>query len=426
MEIWERHRLGELVSINVENINKEYPFDNIYYFDISSVGSGEVYDIDAIELASAPSRAKRLVQEGSTIVATVRPGNRSFYFFSSPRPNDVVSTGFAVIKPNVASLHAKFLYYLVTDYSFTNYLVSVEKGANYPAVTAADIGKASVLIPPFSTQKKIAYILSAYDNLIENNLKRIKLLEELAQITYEQWFVRMKFSGYETTAIHAETGLPEGWEYKRLDEVFDFSNGHAFYTKGYSDTGYDVIDLGNISTSSDLLISGNEKKISDELYEQSSKFHLQKFDVVVAMTDMTKELGILAKSAIIDKDNKYVLNQRVGRLRPREKYFDYSFIHATLNDPRFIKTMHSVSKGAVQFYYNTKDIINYQVVMPSAEIINNFQNVYKPYLETRLLLKAQNTLLSEARNILLPRLMAGMIDVDYIELPSVQSDMEEA
>lgn len=317
------------------------------------------------------------------------------------------------------------------DPDFVYYMLKV----NLPKVENANPGTASgrhhvsksnfcaikIWVPEHKeTQHKIASILSAYDDLIENNLKRIKLLEEKAQLTYEEWFVRMKFPGHETTPINKETGLPEGWERKKINEIADFQNGYAFYTKGYSDSGYAVIDLANVSEWGDLNITGKEKFISEELYESFPKFHLQKYDIIIAMTDVTSALRILAKSAIIDKDNTYALNQRVGMLRPNTDLFDYSFLYALLSDIRFIERMKTLSKGAVQFYFNTKDIVNYETFVPSKEIIDEFVKQYKPILELRMKLKDQNNSLKEARDILLPRLMTGMIDVEQMKLENLQ------
>lgn len=289
-------------------------------------------------------------------------------------------------------------------------------GSTVKGIRLETLKSLKIQLPPLQTQRKIAAILSAYDDLIENNLKRIKLLEEKAQLTYEEWFVKIRFPGYETAKFDEVTGLPEGWEKKMLSEISDFQNGYAFYTKGYSDNGYAVIDLGNVSEYGDLNITGKEKFISEELYRGLPKFHLKKYDIVIAMTDVTSALRILAKSAIIDKNDTYALNQRVGMLRPKTDLFDYSFLYALLGDPRFIERMKAMSKGAVQFYFNTKDIINYESFLPTKNIIDEFILIYKPLLELRMKLKEQNQLLKEARDILLPRLMSGMINVEKLEL----------
>ncbi|MFZ2451614.1 MAG: restriction endonuclease subunit S [Methylovulum miyakonense] len=365
------------------------------------------------------------LKANDVVLAMDRPvvgGNLKFAWLTEYDPK-------ALLVQRVARLRAKegldqiYLRYVISDPAFRMYVDTITTGANIPHISGPDIRDYKFPLLPISTQQKIATILSAYDDLIENNLKRIKLLEEMAQITYEEWFVRLKFPGHETTPMDSDSGLPTGWEFKKLDDIFEFSNGYAFYTKGYSEKGYVVVDLGNISKTSDLIFSGNEKKISRALYQQSSKFHLKKYDVVIAMTDITKELGILAKSAIIDADDKYVLNQRVGRIRPKHDFFDYSFIYSVLNDRRFISSMHSKSKGAVQFYFNTSDIVDYMVVLPGPITIKQFQKLYKPFLEARAILKQKNILLAEARDILLPRLMTGMIDVEQLVLPEAFSDM---
>jgi type I restriction enzyme S subunit len=315
----------------------------------------------------------------------------------------------------------RFIYYLLKTLNLGYYDV----GNANPTLNRNHIHKLKIQRPPLPAQRKIAAILSAYDNLIENNLKRIKLLEEKAKLTYEEWFVRMKFPRHESTPINEETGLPEGWEKKKIKEIANFQNGYAFYTKGYSDSGFAVIDLANVSEYGDLNITGKEKFISEELYESLPKFHLQKYDIVIAMTDVTSALRILAKSAIIDKSNTYALNQRVGMLRPNTDFFDYSFLYALLSDPRFIDRMKAMSKGAVQFYFNTKDIVNYETFVPKREIIDAFIKGYKPLLESRMKLKNQNQLLKEARDILIPRLMTGMIDVDRLDLSAFEGGDSE-
>ena len=99
MSEWEQIELGELININKSSINKNYKFKNIRYYDISTIGTGLAGNPKYIHILDAPSRAKRLIKKGDTILSTVRPGNRSFYYFKSSEDNDVASTGFAVISP---------------------------------------------------------------------------------------------------------------------------------------------------------------------------------------------------------------------------------------------------------------------------------------------------------------------------------------
>ncbi len=211
---WEKGTVFDLCDINPENIQRNYPHDYIRYFDITSVGSGVVTTNDEIPLNGAPSRAKRVVRSNDTILATVRPGNRSFYYFKTAFENSIASTGFAVLRPKAEKADPRFLYYLVTDPLFTAYLVAYEQGANYPAVNPDIIGSKPIEYPHLPTQRKIASILSSYDDLIENNLKRIKLLEEKAQLHYKIEFGEYQFGDKEPQ------NLPKGWAIKTIGDIY--------------------------------------------------------------------------------------------------------------------------------------------------------------------------------------------------------------
>jgi type I restriction enzyme, S subunit len=151
-----------------------------------------------------------------------------------------------VLTPILEKIDKKFLFYLTTNQNFIKYLVANEKGATYPAVTPDIFHRANIKLPPIVSQQKIAAILSAYDDLIENNLKRIKLLEEMAQITYEEWFVRLKFPGHETTPIDSETGLSEGWSEAEIPAI-SFINANSIKTKNVPET-IKYIDIASTDT----------------------------------------------------------------------------------------------------------------------------------------------------------------------------------
>lgn len=212
--------LGSIVSINPESIGKGYPYTEIEYIDISSVGSGNLSEIKMYNIVDAPSRAKRLVSHGDLILSTVRPNRRSFLFIKHPSPHMVVSTGFAVLRPS-RDIDPRFLYYIVTDQLFTDYLTANAKGAAYPAVDTDTIARAEVFLPPLPAQRKIAAILSAYDDLIENNTRRIKILEEMAQALYREWFVHFRFPGHKKVKmVDSPLGkIPEGWEVRPFTDL---------------------------------------------------------------------------------------------------------------------------------------------------------------------------------------------------------------
>ena len=112
--------LGEVVLINPDSVKSNYRFEEIEYVDISAVESNTLSATTRYSLVEAPSRAKRIVKDGDTILATVRPNLRSYLLIKKPKPNLVVSTGFAVLRAT-SKINHRFLYYIVSDQNFTNY-----------------------------------------------------------------------------------------------------------------------------------------------------------------------------------------------------------------------------------------------------------------------------------------------------------------
>jgi len=187
---WRNTKLGQICRINPDSRDSDWYHEAIQYIDISSVGSGIFNESPRkIPIGEAPSRAKRLVAKGDTIVSTVRPNRRSFMFLNSPSSDTVASTGFAVLRARRDVADPRFLYYLVTHQEFTDYLVSRTEGSAYPAVNPSVFGDADVCVPPLSEQRKIARILGALDDKIELNRRTNKTLEAMAQAIFKSWFV---------------------------------------------------------------------------------------------------------------------------------------------------------------------------------------------------------------------------------------------
>ena len=251
MKTFKKVKIRNVTEINPNSIGRDFGYQTIKYIDISSVGVGNLSDAQEINRQDAPSRAKRLVKSGDTIISTVRPNRRSFFFFNNPEKNIVVSTGFAVLRP-LKNTNPRYLYYSVTNKSFTDYLTKNAKGSAYPAVDADIIYDGEITIPEkIEDQSRIASVLSAYDDLIENNAKRIKALEEMVQLLYTEWFVLFKFPGHEKAKMvdsRTEYGMvPEGWEVKTFEDSFDIQYGKNLPTTRISESGkYEVYGAGGI------------------------------------------------------------------------------------------------------------------------------------------------------------------------------------
>lgn len=398
---WVEIKISDICTINSSYLTNRYHYDFIKYIDISSVGTGIIQAIKEIPKNTAPSRAKRIVNVGDTIISTVRPGRRSFFYFKSVEDNYVVSTGFAVLTPLQSRVDPRFLYYIISLQSFTDYLAANEQGAAYPAVTPEIIGNNSFLLPPLPTQKKIASILSAYDDLIENNLRRIKLLEEAAKNIYKEWFVNFRFPNYENTKFI--NGLPEGWERKTIDDVALISGGGTPSTKvsNYWENGNILWFTPTDLTKNDsIVILGSITKISEAGLSKSSA------KLILNGSIMLTSRATIGYLAVIDTE--YTTNQGFINITPNNAYSkSYLLLNFMDRKEEFINNAHGstykeITKGTFR---------KLEVVIPSEELLVEFDQQVSVIIKQLKILLKQNQSLKQARDLLLPRLLSGEIEV---------------
>lgn len=304
-------------------------------------------------------------------------------------------------------------------YSFNILQAKIKKisqGAAQDNLSLEKLETIKFLVPPLSTQKKIADILSAYDDLIENNLKRIQLLEEQAQLMYEEWFVRMKFPGNETAKINEETGLPEGWENSKLEELIEFQSGFAYKSERFCESGFPIVKIKNISNNAVDLTSTDF--IDNEYADSTHKFQLNAGDLVIAMTGAT-----VGKVGLVPKTNKpCYLNQRVGRFLQKGKTNNVGFVNYFFSIGGGLENVLNIARGAAQPNISASQILSIPILKPSTNLLKIFSNNQQKNIELILNLQSQNRLLQEARDLLLPRLMMGMIDVEEERLGMVAEE----
>jgi type I restriction enzyme S subunit len=242
-------RLGNLVLINQSTINSDFPYKEIEYIDTASVTKNHFEKPQILNTVEAPSRAKRLLKDGDTILSTVRPNLRHYGFIKTPKPNTVASTGFVVLTPK--SIDPFYLYSYLTQDSITDTLSSIAEATTttFPAFRPEVLSEMEIEIPDLPTQKKIAEILSAYDSKIENNNKIIKNLEATAQTIFNKWFINFCFPGYEKAKIvDSEMGeIPEGWEVLKLGDILNIKYGKNLPTSKISSHGkFPVYGAGGV------------------------------------------------------------------------------------------------------------------------------------------------------------------------------------
>lgn len=250
-------------------------------------------------------------------------------------------------------------------------------------------------------QRKIADILSTYDNLIENNKKRIRLLEQMAESLYKEWFVRFRFPGYES--VEFENGMPKNWVKDKIRTYYETTSGG---TPKRSNSDY--FENGNIpwlktGELNDSIILDTDEYITELGLNKSSAKWLPKNSVAMAMYAGSNvgKLGYL--------DTEMTCSQACCILYDKRKFSSIHYLfHYLLSIREYLQ---NISFGAAQQNIS-QDLINkVNIIMPNDEVVRLFEErINDIYNETRVLLK-QNKVLIQQRDMLLPRLMSGKLEV---------------
>ena len=319
-----------------------------------------------------------------------------------------------IVRPNLEKINGEFFGYCIKVQE--DFIETLGTGATGQTELSRDAILDNVVIPHYSkeNQQKIAKILSNYDDLIENNNKRIKILEEMAQKIYKEWFVDFKYPGHETATFKdTELGkIPSDWHIGRIKELNNVQGGYAFKSTDLKEVGmYGVIKIKNIQSGTvDISFCQHIDIINAKKYE---KFKLTAGDLLVALTGaQVGKVGIMPYSQKI-----FYLNQRVGKFIPNRDFIkNNQYVLMYISSEKFATQVNNIASGAAQPNISTSQVENIPMIVASEPIIALYEDKIDPICKEIQIIKAQNAILQETRNILLPRLMSGEIDVENMEV----------
>lgn len=327
----------------------------------------------------------------------------------------------AIIRANQQLLNPEYLlYYLLTKKSKDNLLMLASAGATRNALTKVMIEDLAITLPPLEEQKAIAAILSALDDKIELNLQMNKTLEEMAMALYKHWFV--DFGPFQNgNFVASELGMiPEGWEVKRLEEVVDFSNGYAFKSnellKEKVDDCLHVFKMGHILKGGGLKADGTKSWVHKQDCAKLGRYILKVGDILMSMTDMKDNMTILGHTALMNENDKYIVNQRVGLLRINNKIdIEYPFVFLLTNSNDFIERLRSQANSGVQVNLSTDAIKSSKAIVGSKAINKTFNDATLTWFERINQNAIENQTLTTLRDTLLTKLISGEVRVKDAE-----------
>lgn len=287
--------------------------------------------------------------------------------------------GFKSIVCDEKQVVSLYLYYYMK--ANLDYIKLFGTGATFPEISGKTMGKIKVeIFKSLDVQHRIASILSTYDTLIENNTKRIRLLEKMAENLYKEWFVRFRFPGHEN--VEMENGLPKGWKRGSLSDVCEFKRGKNITSSEMQEGNVPVISAG-------LEPSG---------YHSCSNVR----GVNVTMSSSGANAGYIAihYSDIWAADCSYIEESTTGNIY---------YVYELLNNIRTV--INNFQRGAAQPHVYPKDVNRIKLILPSKELMlianGRLEIMHKEIYN----LQKQNSLLARQRDLLLPRLMSGKLEV---------------
>lgn len=368
-----RYTIGQLAEIIDGDRGKNYPKQDEFYpqgyclfLNTGNVTKeGLIFEENQFIMKEKDEALRNGKLKRGDIVYTTRGtvGNAGYYNSSVPYENVRINSGMVILRSNGEIVDARFLYQILKSEYYRPYFKQYCTGSAQPQLPIKNFSQIYLNVPDIKTQHRIADILSVYDNLIENNQKQIKLLEEAAQRLYKEWFVDLRFPGHENTKI--VDGVPEGW---RKD-----------HKKAPDDGNIPVYGSGGLM-----------RKCNKSLFSGEAVLIPRK--------------GSLNNIMYVDETFWTVDTMFYATMKqPHTAVFVYFFVKAF--------DMYSMNIGAAVPSMTTKILDAMDVVIPDKETLEKFDKLTKTYFNKIKTLQGQNERLKIARDLLLAKLMSGEVEV---------------
>lgn len=299
------------------------------------------------------------------------------------------------IRPAPQTADSTYLYYYFLNTGKQNGFAPYFTGATIKHLPREQLAKFPIRLPSLSKQQRIGAALSSYDNLITTNQRRIALLEEASRLIYREWFVRLRFPGRESIAL--KNGIPENWKKSNLFEICAINYGYPFKSTHFNSTksGTPAVRIRDIP---DISTSTYTTEVVDDTYK------INRGDFLIGMD------GIFHMNHWIGP--KAYLVQRVCKVRPKDEKL-LAYIGLALRDP--IKTFETTIQGATVAHLGAKHLKQIEINVPVG--LDEELGILNNLLWQQIHLREMNMQLAQARDILLPKLMSGQIDISNVQLP---------
>ena len=385
---WKQYELGQICDYIRDRIQA---VENYISTENMLPNKGGIY-----ETITIPSGTVTVYQVGDILVSNIRPYFRKIWY--ADRDGGCSADVLCIRAKN--NVDSKYLYYLLSQQAFFDYVMSGAKGCKMPRGDKKQIMQWPVTLPPLEEQRRIAGILGSLDDKIELNRRINANLEAQAQALFRSWFV--DFEPFrDGPFVDSELGkIPQGWKVGTINEIFQILSGYAFKSDTFTEAGpYRLITIKNVQDGS-LNIDGAAylSEIPDKMPQHCN---LTIGDILLSLT------GNIGRVCIVDRDG-LLLNQRVAKLQPKDKRNTF-FTYALFRQDSFKQYLIQIAKGTAQLNLSPVETSNTKIVLPNQDILLQFGKIGQPLFDNIVSSCKEIITLSTLRDTLLPKLMAGEI-----------------
>jgi len=310
-----------------------------------------------------------------------------------------------------------FLYYYLGHPKIIEWIYNQAIGATMPNLNASIIRSIPITYPSLSEQRRIAAVLSAYDDLIENNTQRIKALEAAAQALYREWFVEFRFPGHESVEwVESALGrIPRGWEVCQVAKVAKVFRGRSYRSEDLvKEGGLPFLNLKCIERDGGFRYDG--LKYYAGKYQETHK--AQPGDIIMAVTDMTQERRIVARAALVPEigEATFIYSMDLVKIVPFED-ISSEYLYGMFRFSHFPDEVKQHANGANVLHLSPDRITEFEFVLPPFNLRTRYSSICADLYRQSDTLHRKNAILREARDLLLPRLISSELSVENVPLP---------
>ena len=394
---WEKVKLGDIATciqpgpFGSQLHNSDYSKEGTPIIMPKDIVGGAIVHSGLLKVSE--EHVKRLsrhqVYEGNLMVA--RKGDvRKCAYITANENGWMTGSDCLKVVLDESKCYPKFIYYQLRSEHIGRWLEKVSIGATMPSLNTGLLSGIEMVLPPIEIQKQIAGILSVYDDLIENNQKQIKLLEEAARRLYKEWFVDLHFPGHENTKI--VDGGPEGWNEKTLSQVADVIMGQSPKSEFYNSEKKGLPFHQGVG-------SYGVRFVMDDIYSTSYTRIAEPNSILFSVRAPVGRLNISKNKVVIGR-GLAAINQTDGC---------QSYLYYLLKNKFFKDNI--VGNGSIFASVSKDELLNQKFLIPERNLMMQFEKIVSQMDKQIENLDSKNKKLIEARDRLLPKLMSGEVEV---------------